>query len=324
VSACLARGHEVTLVCRGRSDPGAFPGVARITGDRTDEAALARVDPRRFDAVIDSCGYLPAEVRAALRAVQGGGAHYVFVSTISVYRDHARAPDESSAVADPVDGDDAVLTAEGYAGLKVACERVLAGALGDRACIVRPGRILGPHDSDPRAPWLLRRIAQGGEVLAAGDPEAPVQVVDARDLAEFVVACAERRVAGVFNAAAAPATARELHETAREVTGSDARFTWVPDVVLLEQKVTPFSEAPFWLPRAYHAMARADASRAVARGLACRPLRDTLRDEWAWMRTGWDAAASVRAQKKLDIPAGLAPDRERAILAAARPALTRR
>jgi 2'-hydroxyisoflavone reductase len=316
VAACIARGHQVTLFCRGVSDPRAFPGIPRITADRTDERALARIDGDAFDAVIDTSAYLPREARAAVRAV-GPRTHYVFVSSISVYADFARPPDESSKLAEPIDGDDAVLTAESYAGLKVACERVVQDALADRACVVRPGRILGPHDSDPRVPWFLRRIAQGGEVLAPGDPDAPVQLVDARDLADFLVGCAEQRVAGVFNAVSPPFPARDLFEAARAVTGSDARFTWVPDEVLVAHGVAPFTEAPFWLPRAFHEGMRTRSSPAIARGLAFRPMPETLRDEWSWMQTGWDEAAGVRAQKKLAIAAGLSPERERAILAAA-------
>jgi 2'-hydroxyisoflavone reductase len=315
-AACIARGHEVTLFCRGLSDPAALPAARRITGERTDPRALARIDAQAFDAVVDTCGYLPREVRAALRALETGAMHYVFVSTLSVYKDRSRPPNPSSPLADPIDADDAVLSVEGYAGLKVACERAITDALGSRACIVRPGRILGPHDSDPRAPWFLRRVAAGGEMLASGDPDAPVQFIDARDLGEFLAVVAERRTPGVFDAAAPPVTARAIHETAREVTESDARFTWVPDDILLANGVSPFTEAPFWLPRASEALMRVDASPAFACGLPHRPMRDTLRDEWTWMLSGWEAAATVRAQKKLDVPAGLSSEREKAILGA--------
>jgi 2'-hydroxyisoflavone reductase len=319
VAACLAREHEVTLVCRGLSDPTAFPGVARITGERTDPRCLAPLDQRAFDAVIDTCGYLPREVRASVGAVLAGSAHYVFVSSVSVYADLSTPPTETTRLADPVDGDDAVLTATSYGGLKVACERAVQDALGERACIVRPGRILGPYDSDPRVPWLLRRIAEGGEVPVPGDPDGPVQLIDARDLAAFLVDCAERRTPGVFNAVSPPFPARELYDAARAATRSDARFTWVPDEILVAHGVVPFSEAPFWLPRAVQAALRADSSRGIKRGLSFRPVVDTLRDEWSWMQTGWDAAATVRAQKKLDIKAGLSPERERALLEAVAP-----
>jgi len=318
VLACLERGHQVTLFCRGLSDPQAFPGIEHLRGDRALSAHLAGLEDRRFDVVIDTSGYLPREVRASARAVARGVTHYVFLSTISVYADFSRPLDESSRVAEPESADDAVLSAENYGALKVACERAVQEELGARALVVRPGRILGPHDSDERVPWMLRRIAAGGEVLAPGDPSAPVQFIDARDLGAWMVSSAERRLPGVFNAVGPPLEAAQLYETMRAVTGSDARFTWAPEELLLTHGVGPFTEAPFWLPRAFHNGLRASAARAVAEGLAFRTMVETVRDEWAWLGVGWSASASVRAQRKLDIPVGMSAEREAALLAAVR------
>ena len=312
VAEGLARGHACTLVCRGLSDPDAFPGVRRILGERTDARTLEHLAAGGFDAVIDSSAYLPREVRTALRAIGEPPPHYVFVSSISVYAKSDAPLNESSPRANPIEGNDAVLTVESYAGLKVACEDALA-AYAERATVVRPGRILGPFDSDPRAPWFLRRVARGGQMVAAGDPEAPVQLVDARDLARFMLDCVENKRFGTYNAVCAPFTSRELHETAREVTGADTRFIWVPDEVLLAHAVVPFREAPFWLPRVAYSVMRADASKAVAEGLRCRPLRETLADEWAWMKTGWDRAEGVRTQNKIKLEAGISDEKERAI-----------
>lgn len=318
VLACLARGHEVVLFCRGISDPTAFPGTARITGDRARRADLDQIDASAFDAVIDTSGYLPRDVRASAAALARGPAHYVFVSTIAVYADFTRPIDEATKLAEAIDAGDASVTAAGYGGLKVACERAVLDTFAGRALVARPGRIYGPHDSDDRFPWLLRRIARGGEVLAAGDPDAPAQFIDARDLAAFLVDGAERRVAGVYNVVTPPSPVREIYEVARSVTLSDARFVWVPDEVVLAEGVEPFTEAPLWLPRGFHNGARIDSSRAVAQGLRFRPMLDTVRDEWTWMKAGWDAAAGVRAQKKLAGKAGLTPEREAAVIAAAR------
>jgi 2'-hydroxyisoflavone reductase len=312
--ACLARGHELTLVSRGLSDPAAFPGATKILGERTDPAVLAQVAARSFDLVFDTSGYLPREVRGAVEAITESDAHYVFVSTISVYA--AAGPAEAAPLVEPID-DDGELAIPRYGGLKVACERA-AITLGERCLVTRPGRILGPFDTDPRMPWLLRRVAEGGEVLAAGAPDAPAQYVDARDFGAWMVASAERRLAGTFNAVCPPLSVRELFDAIRDVTVSDARFTWVPDDVLLAHDVKPYGEAPFWLPAAFHDRARVDASRAIAEGLVLRPLADTVRDTWRWLQTGWDAGAGARAQKRLDIRAGMSRERERALLEASR------
>lgn len=302
----------MTLFTRGLSDAGAFPNVVHVRGDRTDAQSVAQLRERAFDAVVDTSGYVPAEVRL-VRETLSQRPHYVFVSSVSVYVDYTKPADETSPVAAPTL--DAMLATERYAGLKVACEQEVRAGGEDRACVVRPGRILGPHDSDPRAPWLLRRVAEGGRVLAAGAPGAPVQFIDARDVGDFLVTCAEERACGTFNAVAPPFAASELYAVIRDVTGSNAEFAWVSDEVLLAHAVKPYSEGPFWLPRAYANASRVDASRAVARGLRVRPPRETLRDEWAWMQSGWDSAAGVRAQRKLDILAGLSREREEKLLA---------
>jgi 2'-hydroxyisoflavone reductase len=313
VEACLARDHDVTLVCRGLSDPLAFPGVPRITGDRADPATLALVAARSFDAVIDTSGYLPREVGMAAEAVAPSEAHYVFVSSVSVYVDFSRPPDEATRTRDPILH--GPLTREGYSGLKVASERIVREVLGDRACIVRAGRILGPHDSDSRAPSVLRRIALGGEVAAPGDEAAPTQLVDVRDHAAFLVRCAEERLRGVFNVVSPSFPAKDLFDALRAATGSDARFCWIPEEVLLSHRVDAPIEAPFWVARVYAHALRVSASRALENGLSLRPVAETLRDEWNWMHQGWEAAASVRAHTPLGLEAGLSLERERALLA---------
>ena len=317
VLVSLARGHDVTLVCRGLSDPLVFPGVARITGDRADPATLALVAARSFDAVIDTSGYLPREVGMAAEAVAPSGAHYVFVSSVSVYADFSRPPDETTRTRDAIL--EGPLTREGYSGLKVASERIVRELLGDRACIVRAGRILGPHDSDSRAPSVLRRIGQGGgEVAAPGDEAAPTQLVDVRDHAAFLVRCAEERLRGVFNVVSPSFPAKDLFDAMRAATRSDARFCWIPEEVLLSHRIDAPIEAPFWVARIYANALRVSPARALENGLTLRPVAETLRDEWSWMQKGWEAAASVRAHTPLAREAGLSAERERALLAALR------
>jgi nucleoside-diphosphate-sugar epimerase len=270
--AALAGGHGVTLFHRGRTNPTLFPEAEHVLGDRDrDLSALAG---RRFDAVVDTSGYVPRAVRAAVEAVPG--AHYVFVSTISVYADFARGPDEASPVRT---GDD------GYGELKAACERELP----DGALVVRPGLIVGPHDPTYRFTYWVERIARGGEVVAPEPRDAHVQMIDARDLGEWLVRSAEARLAGVFNAVgpAAPVTMAQLLETIRGATGSTARLHWVGADVLLAAGVEEWTTLPLWLADpAWRGHGEVDNTRALAAGLRLRPLEQTVRDTLAWTRSG--------------------------------------
>jgi 2'-hydroxyisoflavone reductase len=314
VEAARARGHEVTLFHRGLSDPDAFPDVEHLRGDRDADLGLLR--GRTWDIVFDTSGYEVKPVRDAVLAVAHARLHYTFVSSVSVYSDYTKPSDESAAVKSPNDAGD-LLTLDNYGALKVACERAAEAALPGQLQSIRAGIILGPHDYDGRFAYWLRRVARGGEVLAPGNPEADVQLVDVRDLSAWMVRSAEDRRTGIFNATGPgePLTMRVLLETLRQVTGSDARFTWVSDAFLTENKVAPYSEMPFWLPPPFDGF-RADVGRAIASGLTYRPVVETFQDTWAWLQTGWEAAASARAHRRLEVPAGISAERERDLLRA--------
>jgi 2'-hydroxyisoflavone reductase len=311
----LARGHELTLFHRGRSNAGILGGAEHLLGDR--DVDLSALRGRQFDVVIDTGGYEVPAVRAAARAVAHPGLHHVFISSISVYSDFSKTDELAGPLHTIVDAETASLSLATYGALKVACERALDEELSGRVQHVRAGLILGPHDYDERFRYWLTRIARGGEVLAPGDPEAVAQAIDARDLATWVLTCAEARVTGPFNATGQPMSMRSLLETIRDVVGSDARFTWVPDEVLTAHSVGPYSEMPFWLPASVGARP-VDIRRALDRGLTLRPFADTARDTWAWLRASWDAEASVRENRRLRVPGGMSPEREAQILAAAR------
>lgn len=310
VERCLARGHDVTVFNRGRSDPRPIPGVRVLVGDRKGD--LSALAGQTWDVLFDPSGYEVAPVRASARAVQP--PHAVFVSSVSVYADPARM-DEAGPVQSVPDPENEPLSLPAYGALKAACERAIEAELPGRVQHVRAGIILGPHDYDARFAYWLRRIAAGGEVLAPGRPEAPVQFVDVRDLADWMVRCAERRVVGTFNATGpgTPVTMASLLDGIREVVGSDARFTWVSDELLVRHAVRPYAELPFWLPASAGRFV-VDAGRAVAEGLAYRPVHDTIRDTWAWLRDGWDAEASVRENRAMRVPGGMEADKERRIL----------
>jgi 2'-hydroxyisoflavone reductase len=240
----------------------------------------------------------------------------VFVSSISVYADLARTAEGDAPLRTLEDAEHAALTLERYGALKAACEAALEEELPGRVLAVRAGLILGPHDYDARFRYWLTRVARGGEVLAPGAPDATAQAIDVRDLAGWMLDCAARGVRGTFNATGAPLAMSALLAAVRAAVGGDARFVWVPDALLLEHGVRPYSEMPFWLPASMGA-APVDVARARAEGLVVRPFADTARDTWAWMQAGWDDEESVRLNRKFRVPAGISAERERAILAAA-------
>jgi 2'-hydroxyisoflavone reductase len=300
----LRRGHEVTVFHRGRHGADLFPDAEHALGDRGGD--LAPLRGGAWDAAIDTSGYEPDDV-ARSSALDLG--HLVFVSTCNVY---------PGWPAEVVDEDTPVWTeGEDYGPKKAACERAAEAAMPGRVASVRAGLLCGPHDNVFRLPWWVKRIAAGGDVVAAGDPQRTVQLIDARDLAAWMLDLAEGRIAGAFNgtAPAGPTTMRDALEAAVRATSSDARLHWVPDDVLLAHDVEPWDELPLWLPEAPGAGTWAvGTERAQAAGLRCRPIADTISDTWAWLRDGGEAALpDWRAEVR---PRGLTPERERALLAA--------
>ena len=279
VGSALGRGHRVTLFNRGVSGSGLFPEVEELRGERGGDLSALR--GRRWDAAIDTSGYLPREVRASAGLLAGALDHYTFVSSISVYGDFSRRGfDEDAPVLAPPDPEPEVLDLELYGESKVGCERAAEAAMPGRTLVVRPGMIVGPHDYTNRFPYWCRRVAEGGEILTPGDPDRPVQLVDARDLADWMIRMAEERRTGVYNATG-PAhglTMRGMLEGIREATGSGARFLWASEKFLLDAGVEPWTELPFWVPEEMAGILSVDVGRAIETGLAFRPLADTVRD----------------------------------------------
>jgi 2'-hydroxyisoflavone reductase len=320
VDALRAREHAVTVFNRGRS-PLPWDDIEHLRGDR-DVGDLASLEGREWDACIDVNGYLPQIVAASAALLAGRVARYVFISTESVYTLTGTPPlDESSAVHDVPVGDTGGSGAELYGAFKVACEREVESAAPGRALILRPGIVAGPHDPTNRFSWWVERLARGGEVLAPGAPDDPLQLVDARDLAQFVAALTERGATGPFNVCGTQATFAGLLEACRAGTGGDATLTWVDDATLLAAGVEPFDELPLWLPdepgnRAFYSFSN---GRALAAGLRQRPLADTARATWEWLR-------AVRAGELPEpiaggfVARGLSAAREGFLLAAQRPA----
>ena len=304
VEAALAEGHEVTIFTRGRTNPELFPDVEHLHGDRDGE--LGALEGRTWDGAVDTSGYVPRVVRYSAELLRSSVRRYVFVSSISAYGDVSRPITEETPVAVLADPDAEEIT-EHYGALKAACERVVEEVFADRSALVRAGLIVGPFDPTDRFTYWPRRIATGGEVLGPGDPEAPVQFIDARDLAAWLMQLALDGPGGVYNATgpAEPLSFSELLERMRRAIGSDAEIVWTDEQRVLDAGVQPWLELPLWLPdEEYAGMARADISRAVEAGLRFRPLEETVADTLAWDRT-------VPGDRPT-----LSPEREREILAA--------
>jgi 2'-hydroxyisoflavone reductase len=308
VDAALAHGHEVTTFTRGEHDDVLPDGVERLRGNR--DGGLSALEGRRWDAVIDTSGYVPRVVRAGAELLAGAVDRYTFISSISVYRDHATTVgiDESAPVGTLPDPSVEEVTGEAYGPLKALCEDEVRRVFGASAFVVRPGLIVGPYDPTNRFTYWPHRIAQGGEVLAPGRPGVPAQFIDARDLAGWTVRLVESGTGGAYNATGPDRTLTmgEVLETAREVSGGDARFTWVDDAFLQREDVGPWMELPLWLPEAEApGFATVNCARAFAAGLTFRPLAETVRDTLTW-----------RATQPADAtwPAGLKREREAELL----------
>jgi 2'-hydroxyisoflavone reductase len=292
VDAALAAGHEPTLFTRGRTNPGLFPNVERLEGDR--ERDLSALDGRSWDAVVDTSTFLPRVAALSAGALQDRVGRYLYVSSISAYRDLSVPPTEDS----PLAADAPDESAEHYGALKAASEEVVADRFGDRALIVRPCLIVGPHDPTGRFTYWPLRLALGGDVLAPGTPDDPKQFIDVRDLAEWMLRMLERGAGGVYNATGEPLPFGEL----LAACPGDARLVWVPSETLVEAGVGEWLELPLWIASPeFAAMQQVDVSKARAAGLRFRPPEETV--------------LATIAEAELVDGVGLDPERERELLA---------
>ena len=290
--AALSRGHELALFNRGITDPTLFPEAEQLRGDRR-EGDLESLAGHRFDSVVDTCGYFPREVEALARRLAPATEHYTFISSLSVFPDPvAPGTDESASVAE-LEGPppDEITSAEVYGALKARCEQAAEAALPGRVLAVRPGLVAGPHDPTDRFTYWPRRISEGGRVLGAR-PEQPVQLIDVRDLAAWVVHAAEQRLTGTFNATgpAKPLTMAGLFDACVEATGSNAVAVWKGDTFLRGHGLEPWSDLPLWLTAKEEGFNAIDCSKAISRGLGFRPLAETIADTLAWDRSRPPAA----------------------------------
>jgi 2'-hydroxyisoflavone reductase len=304
VEAALASGHEVTLFNRGQTNPDLFPEVEKLRGDRQSD--LSALEGRRWDAAIDVHGRMPRVVRPVAELLADAVDHFTFVSSISAYgEEFPVGMDESfptAEFAEDMDEDDLA----NYGPCKAECERIALAAFPDRSFVPRPGLIVGPHDPTDRFTYWPRRVAAGGHVLAPGEPERQVQIVDGRDLADWIVRMVEAGATGPYNATGPdfPLTMGRMLKTCGSVSGNDAELVWVSDEFLLAEGVGQWMELPLWLAEPEtEGLLAVDVSKAVDSGLSFRPLEATVRDTLAWRGDG-DRSDAV----------GLAPEREAALL----------
>ena len=319
VRYAVARGHAVTLFNRGRTSPGLFKDLAGIDeriGDRApNPGRYASLKQGEWDVVIDNPTTRPRWVREAAAAVRGRAGHYVFISTISVYAaNDTPGADESAAVATTTtpDIEGGPEFAPLYGPLKALSEQAAQQAFPGRATIIRPGLIVGVGDPSDRFTYWPARIARGGDVLAPPAAD-PVQLIDARDLSEWVIRCAEQKVYGVFNATgpAARFTVQQMLEGTRTALDTSAAFTHVTSAFLEAQQVNGWSDLPVWVPPAGDAagFTQRSVAKALARGLTFRPFADTVTATLAFYR-------QQTTERQAQLRAGLTAEREAAVLAA--------
>lgn len=312
VRAAMARGHVPTLFHRGKTNPGLFPNVEQVLGDR--DGGLAPLAGRIWDAVIDTSGFVPRVVRASAQLLKASVGQYLFISTGDVYRDFSTENmDEDAPLAileDPKSED----AGKYYGPLKVLCEREVRDAFPSHSIVVRPGWIVGPGDNLNLFTYWPVRIDRGGEVLAPGDPTDPVQIIDARDMAEWIVRMLEAGTTGTFNAfgPGSPLSIAEFLYGIRAITSSPVSFTWVSTDFLMGQQVKPWRDIPIWYPPIgdHKGNGLISPKRAIAAGLTYRSLAVTARDTLDWYRSwGEDWESSKRRR-------GLTAAREAELLAA--------
>jgi 2'-hydroxyisoflavone reductase len=313
VEAALRRGHKVTLFNRGKTRPGLFPDLEKLQGDR-DKDDLKALEGRKWDAVVDTSANVPRWVKKAAAVLGSNVGHYIYISSISVYADTSKpGVDESAPVATIDDPTTEKIDGRTYGALKALAEKTAETTMPGKVAVVRPGLIVGPEDPSDRFTYWPVRVARGGEVLAPGSPDDPIQLIDVRDLGEFLVHLIEGRTTGVFNALGPDhvLTMGRTLAACKQAARSDATFTWADAEFLEKQGVHAWSDMPAWVPDVGETagFAKVSNARAVRAGLTFRPIVDTAKVTLDWFRT-------LPEDRRSKLKAGLAAEREAKVLAA--------
>lgn len=305
----IANGHSITLFNRGETNPDILPKAVKLVGDR--DGNMKALEGRTWDCVIDTCGYFPRIVRQSANLLKDAVGMYMFISTISVYEDEGKMSlPEDGELKTIEDKTVEEIREDTYGALKVLCEQAILDAYGDRALIVRPGLIVGPYDPTDRFTYWIRHMKQAGPMLVPDVPDQPVQYIDGRDLAKFVIKLIENNVSGVYNATGPKEklTLGKFLKLSCEITNGVAEFVNVPDAFLRElDDVEPFRDIPFWMSTEHepYGMMQADLRKAIDAGLTFTSLERTIADTLAWDAT--------RPEEDKYF-CGLKPERERELL----------
>jgi 2'-hydroxyisoflavone reductase len=318
VDAALARGHEPTLFNRGKTNPGLFPDVEQLRGQRRrprpdkpddPEQDLTALQGRKWDAVVDTSGYYTGEVEDACKVLAGNVDQYVFISSLSVYESLGKTADPVTEESPLCELDDKYTQSmgaefENYGALKRYSEDAAAAAFPGAATLVRPGYIVGPGDPSDRFTYWPARFVRGGECLAPGDPDNDLQFVDVRDLGQWIVRLIEDRVTGPFNAVGfdGSVSVAEFLHTGKGTLNHGCSFTWVDDAFLEANDVSSWGEMGCWTPKQKNG--HTSNARAIAAGATFRPIAETIRDTADWVRQGrgdrkWRAWMDAQRERDL-------------------------
>jgi 2'-hydroxyisoflavone reductase len=311
VDAAQARGHVLTLFNRGKTNPGLFPDIEKLHGDRDGD--LKSLEGRTWDAVVDTSGFVPRIVSMSATLLAPSVKRYLFISTISVFAQDIKPGTGEEGKLETIADETNEEVMKNYGALKALSEKAAEKAMPGRAWIVRPGLIVGPGDTSDRFTYWPVRLARGGEVLAPGDGNDPVQYIDVRDLAEWIVAGTEKGLTGTYNATGPDKrlNMKPFLDGVKKGVGGDAQLRWVPADFLEKQGVAPWSQMPAWIPSSGGevGMTQLSCRKAIAAGLKFRPVEETAKDTLAWYKTLPD-------DRRGKMAAGLPAEREAEVLAA--------
>jgi 2'-hydroxyisoflavone reductase len=288
VKESLRRGHEVTIFTRGKTNAELFPEIEHLVGIR--DGNLSSLIGRKWDAVIDTSGYVPRVVGQSTAILASACSVYTFISSISVYKDFSTPGlTEEAEVLTIEDETVEEITGETYGALKALCEDEVKKTFPDRHLIIRPGLIVGPHDPTDRFTYWPSRIGDGGEVLSPDHPDTPVQFIDVRDLASFIIQQLENKSVGTYHVTGPDEklTLGEVLDETKQELNPHTTFTWVPKIFLDKHDIKMWTDMPLYIPLGIgmDGFSSVNLEKSMGAGLAFRPLRETIVDTFEWSRT---------------------------------------